>query len=72
MDPVSNENTGYQAPPRLWVHCFPDTWVRKTDFLHLTYTQTNQKGVGLRVGGGDGWVGGNGEGKMEATVLEQQ
>ena len=28
----------------------------------------NQRGVGLRVGSGDGW----GEGKMEATILEQQ
>ena len=38
--------------------CIKDTW-------------TKPKGVGLRVGGGDGWGGGNGEGKMETTVLEQ-
>ena len=30
------------------------------------------KGVGSRVGSGEGWDGGNGEGKMETTVLEQQ
>ena len=28
-------------------------------------------GVGSRVGSGDGWGGGSGEGKMETTVLEQ-
>ena len=32
----------------------------------------NQRGVGLRVGGGDGWGGGSGGGKMETTVLEEQ
>ena len=31
-----------------------------------------QSGVGLRVGVGDGWVGGSGGEKMETTVLEQQ
>ena len=30
------------------------------------------KGVGLRVGGGDGWGMGHGGVKMETTVLEQQ
>ena len=29
-------------------------------------------GVGLRVGGGDGWGRRSREGKMETTVLEQQ
>ena len=39
--------------------CVKDTWKR-------------QRGVASRVGGGDGWRGGNGGGKMETTVLEQQ
>ena len=34
---------------------------------------TKPKGVGLRVGGGDGWGGGEHGGvKMETTVLKQQ
>ena len=33
-------------------------------------TWTKPKGVGLRVGGGDGWGGGGV--KMETNVLEQQ
>ena len=35
------ENTGYQAPPRLWDAAslsYPDTWGRKPDCLHLPYT----------------------------------
>ena len=32
----------------------------------------NQSRVGMRVGGGDGWSGGSGGGKMDTTVLEQQ
>ena len=32
----------------------------------------SQRGLGLRVGGGVGWVWGNGAGKMETTVLERQ
>ena len=35
-------------------------------------TWTKPKGVGLRVGGRDGWGGEHGGGKMEITVLEQQ
>ena len=35
-------------------------------------TWTKPKGVGSRVGSGDGWGGGHGEVKMETTVLEQQ
>ena len=31
-----------------------------------------QRGVGLRVGAGDGWSGGDGWGKVETTELEQQ
>ena len=34
-------------------------------------TWTKPKGVGWRVGGGDGWGGGRSRGKMETTVLEQ-
>ena len=32
----------------------------------------NQRGVGSRVGGGDGWGEGSGGGQMETIVLEQQ
>ena len=32
----------------------------------------NQTGVGLRVGGGDGWGGETGGGKMGTIVFEQQ
>ena len=35
-------------------------------------TWTKPKGVGLRVGGRDGWGSGCGEVKMETIVLEQQ
>ena len=34
-------------------------------------TCTKPKGVGSRVGSGDGWGAGCGGGKMETTVLEQ-
>ena len=37
--------------------CIKDSW-------------TKPKGVGLRVGGGDGWVWGSGKEKMETTVIE--
>ena len=40
------------------------TWIKDT--------RTKPNGVGLRVGGGDGWGGGAGRGEMETTVLEQQ
>ena len=33
---------------------------------------TKPKGIGLRVGGGDGWGGGSGGAKMETIVFEQQ
>ena len=35
------ESTGYQAPPRLWEHCFiqlPRHLGEKPDCLHLAYT----------------------------------
>ena len=35
------ENPTYQAHSRLWETAslsYPDTWVRKTDYLHLPYT----------------------------------
>ena len=32
----------------------------------------NQRGVGSRVGGMDGWDGGSSGGEMETTLLEQQ
>ena len=32
----------------------------------------NQRGVGSKVGGGDGWGRGSGGGEMETTLLEQQ
>ena len=35
-------------------------------------TWTKPKGVGLSVGGEDGWGGGHGGVKMETPVLEQQ
>ena len=34
-------------------------------------TWTIPKGVGSRVGGGDGWGRGSSRGKMETTVLDQ-
>ena len=40
---------------------------------HVQRTQgQRQRGVGSRVGGGDGWDEGSGGEKMETTVLEQQ
>ena len=38
---------------------------------YIKDTWTKLKWVGSRVGGGDRWYGGSGEGKMETTVLEQ-
>ena len=39
---------------------------------HVQRTQQqSQRGVGSRVGGGDGWGAGDWWGKMETTVLEQ-
>ena len=35
-------------------------------------TRTKPKGVGSRVGSGDGWGGGSDGRKMETTILEQQ
>ena len=37
-----------------------------------TWTEPRCRGWRLRVGGGDGWGGGCGGGKMETTILEQQ
>ena len=36
--------------------------------IKATWTKT--KGVGMKVGGGDGWGGRTGKGKMETTVLQ--
>ena len=39
--------------------------------IYKGHMEKNQREVGLRVGGGDGWGGGRGGGEMETTVLEQ-
>ena len=41
------------------------------EHVQRTYGQ-NQRGLGLRVGGGDGWDSGSAGGKVEITVFEQQ
>ena len=42
-------------------------------FRNIQRTQgQNQRGLGSRVGCGDGWIGGSGRGSMDTTVLEQQ
>ena len=38
----------------------------------LKDTWTKPKGLGSRLGSGDGWGGGCGGGEMETTVLEHQ
>ena len=39
---------------------------------YIEETRTKTKGVGLRVGGREGWGMGSGGEKMKTTVLEQQ
>ena len=45
---------------------------RFQELLWRTHGQNQGEGVEAREGGGIGWGGGSGRGKMQTTVIEQQ